>query len=841
MKKFAVILLSILCILPMTACSDEPVIDESRYSIVNGGFETGDLTGWTVESGKAFNDDNVTTKSTFSFEEDENHNEIAIGQTGNWHLYGKGFDDSVPNSFTGVLRSQNFILGGTGTISMKLAGGATRFEGENGAEKPVAERCYVGVYLAENDKMIAKQENTYFLKHTTSYINPSQYASHVYNTDNYYTYYLDLSDYLGQELYLRIVDNDTSYYYGYLSVDDIRTYSEEGEQTAGAVYDKVRVYQSEAEGTEYQIANGDFETGSLAGWTVTEGLAFSNAGVNASDVWWNEGITYNRDGDYHYGLYMPEATGRMRSSEFVLGGSGYVSFKLGGCMNQSLTYLRFMLVEDDGSATEIARFSNVKYKNFQFPYVANGMKLLNLVQYYADLSDFLGRRMYIEAVDENSSSDDLGCMTLDSVVTYWETRPTFMYDSEAYELKIEVEYEPESEYQLKNGTFETGDLTGWTMEGDIGEVSDASGWWAENFPYNKKGKYLFTGIDKESGTGTLTSDAFELGGSGWISFSLGGGGNPALCYVSVLDAQTGEELARFGNLLFNDQGTGSLNINSFLANMVSYKADLTALGIETGTLIRIRLTDKATSNWGLLTADSFITYYESADDVPQDAHLAENILPAPVEESEYQITNGGFETGDLKGWRVTSGEVSVNGAVSSAQTFWNEGLPYNATGLFHFDGWSANSIESDTYSLASETFTLGGSGFISFRLGGRTAVLRVYQEDGTLIAEYGNTMFSNANFPYVDQGCRLATMTTYVADLSEYIGKRLYVEICDVALGEGEDWGVAFFDDIVTYYETAPDVSQCFDTVELNATTSSDGVSQQYRIPWEIAVNRING
>ena len=40
MKKFAVILLSILCILPMTACSDEPVIDESRYSIVNGGFET---------------------------------------------------------------------------------------------------------------------------------------------------------------------------------------------------------------------------------------------------------------------------------------------------------------------------------------------------------------------------------------------------------------------------------------------------------------------------------------------------------------------------------------------------------------------------------------------------------------------------------------------------------------------------------------------------------------------------------------------------------------------------------------------------------------------------------
>ena len=627
MKKFACILLSIIFLFSFAACAEDEAADESVYSIVNGGFETGDLTGWTVESGNAFGEDNVTTRSTFRFEDDANHNELAIGQSGNWHLYGRGFDESIPYSFTGVLRSSDFILGGDGTISMKLAGGATRYKGEDGAEKPVGERCYVGVYLAESGRMIAKQENTYFLKHTTSYVNPSQYASHVYNTDNYYTYSLDLSAYIGQELFLRIVDNDRSYYYGYISVDDIRTYSEESEQAAGAVYDKVKVYETEAEGTEYQIANGGFETGSLAGWTVTEGLAFSNEGVNASDVWWNENITYDRDGEYHYGYYRPEATGRMRSSAFTLGGSGYVSFKLGGCMNNSLTYLRFLVLEEDGSETEVARFSNEKYKNFQFPYVENGLKLLNLVQYYADLSEFLGRRMVIEAVDENTSSDDLGCMTLDSVVTYYESRPTFMYSSEAYELKTESEYEPQSEYQVLNGTFETGDLTGWTMDGDIGEVSSDSGWWAENFPYNKNGRYLFTGIDRESGTGTLTSDAFTFGGSGWITFSLGGGGDPALCYLSVLDAETGAELARFANLLFTDNGTDGLNTTSFLANMISYKADLTACGIEPGTKIRLRITDNATSNWGLVTADSFITYYESADDVPQDAFTAKDILP----------------------------------------------------------------------------------------------------------------------------------------------------------------------------------------------------------------------
>ena len=210
MKRLLIFILCAVMVFGFSACKKEEKTDESRFSIVNGGFETGDLTGWTVETGNAFSEDNVTTKSTFSFEEDENHNQIAVNQSGNWHLYGKGFNDDIPNSFTGTLRSQNFILGGTGTISMKLAGGAIRYEGDNGAEKPVANRCYVGVYLAENDMMIAKQENEYFLKHTTSYVNPSQYASNVYNTDNYYTYYLDLSGYLGEEMYLRIVDNDTS-------------------------------------------------------------------------------------------------------------------------------------------------------------------------------------------------------------------------------------------------------------------------------------------------------------------------------------------------------------------------------------------------------------------------------------------------------------------------------------------------------------------------------------------------------------------------------------------------------------------------------------------------------
>ena len=808
-------LLVLAMLVPFVACGGKSdpggKTDDDKKTVaaapVNGGFESADLSGWTIEWGDAFDSDCVSSEKTFTFENDAQHQRLDIGQTGNWYLTGKGFHGKYAGARTGAIRSTVFTLAEDGIVSFKLAGGAPTV-GKGGPAKAATKLCYLAIYRASDDRMIGYQTNTYFVEHTEDYVNAAKYASGVYSTDNFNTYTLNLKEYAGEEVYIRIVDQDESYYYGYLAVDDIRIGATADAQTEGAFFTKARTAGEIPETSPNEIKNGGFETGDLSGWTIVEGDAFSDDGVNSESVWWNENITYSRDGNFHYGIYRPSATGVMRSSTFILGGSGYISFKLGGCSNPGRTYLRVMLKAKEGEDREVARFSNEQYRNFQFPYVANGMHLLNMVQYYTDLSAYLGETMYIEVVDRNDAADDLGCLTLDSVKTYWQEKPVF-YTSESYALTFESDVMPDSPYQVANGGFETGDLTGWTLSGEIGVVSDAWGWWAENLPYNKRGTYLFTGIAHEGGTGTLTSSPFTVSENGWITYLFGGGGDASRVYISVVDAESGEELARYANRYFHDEGLATINKGSNLANMVLYKADLSAYA---GRQVRLVVTDNATSGWGLVTVDSFRTYYRSAEQVPADAYTALDVLH--IDENEYQVKNGGFETGDLTGWTL-SGNI---GGASSAGDWWGEHISYNRDGEFFFNGWDGK--ESATGTLTSSAFTVGGSGFMTFRLGGgkNTDLCRlevVDAETGEVLARYGNTMFSDANFGSIvpgtsgnpanaaDAGVYLANMVLYKADLSAFLGRRVVLRLVDEATS---DWGLLFTDAFVTYYETSEGV-----------------------------------
>ena len=816
MRRKIITILCVLCALFLTlgifGCKDGEQKPQVAVGVLNGGFESANLSGWTVEYGNAFDDDCVASDKYFTFADDQNNNEISINHTGNWYLTGKGFHGKYSGARTGAIRSTEFVIPADGVISVKLAGGAlTVGKGTEAPFKAKEKLCYLGVYTAKDDMLIAIQTNEYFAEHTESYIIPGRYSAGVYNTDNFYEYTIDVKDYKGEKAYIRIVDNDDSWYYGYFAVDDIRIGQDALSQTEGAFFTKTKNFVQDVDApSKYEIKNGGFETGSLAGWTVLEGDAFSNEGVNSESVWWNENITYSRDGNYHYGKYLPSATGVMRSSEFELGGSGYVTFKLGGCADNTRTYIRFLIKQGE-DFVEVARYSNHKYWNSQFPYVPNGMHLLNMVQYYADLSAYIGETMVMEVVDQNTSGDDLACITLDSVKTYWEQKPLWI-DSESFLAVYDVDIMPESEYQVVNGGFETGDLTGWTLSGDkIGVVTNANGWWAENLPYNKKGAHLFSGIVDEgagvleSNKGTLTSSAFTVGGSGFITFMLGGGGNPLECYISIIDASTEVELLRFGNKAFRDLGLGLINNGSNLANMVWYKADLSAY---MGQELKIKVVDNGATSWGLLTVDSFVTYYKSSAGVPAKAILAVDIKPTELPDnplgydSEYQVLNGDFETGDLTGWTLekTSGATEI-GYVSGQDVYWRDSNnSYNKDGSYLFSGVEDvnGSYESGQGTLTSSTFKVGGTGFITFKLGGgynENCYIEIVKKNGTVIAKYHN------DNPDSNKG----TMFLYKADLSDYLNEEVFIRVVDNA---SEAWGCLAVDSFITYYELVGDLPE---------------------------------
>ena len=199
----------------------------------------------------------------------------------------------------------------------------------------------------------------------------------------------------------------------------------------------------------------------------------------------------------------------------------------------------------------------------------------------------------------------------------------------------------------------------------------------------------------------------------------------------------------------------------------------------------------------------------------------------------HSVANGGFEAGNLAGWTpLVDNWGRVEGhatGVISAATYWGENLPYNQAGNYHMDGWNNGIGEPEAWQLQSTNFVLSGSGFISVRMGGNAASVRVFLADGTEIGYYKQNRFADVSFPNVGPGNgSWADMGTYVMDLSAYIGQEMYIVLCDEG---GGPWAHAFFDEVVTYYETAPDYANLFDIVAQSVT------GEEVHFPWQLAEN----
>ena len=533
--------------------------------------------------------------------------------------------------------------------------------------------------------------------------------------------------------------------------------------------------------TACRLENGGFEDG-LDGWNKV-----GNIGDVSTDThywveeWENNGLGYafGIDGEKMFSAYAEgakeAAVGSLTSSTFTVGGSGFVTFKVGAMKDGNYVYID---VVDAETKQILARYYNGLWSE-----TTNELKSgCTLIPYKADLSSLMGKEVFFRISDNADSG--YGLFFLDSFITYYENEPDGFNNATPVSYGISGTI-----YDVFNGGFELGDVQGWWNSGTPGHVTDAEAFFS-GVAYGKDGTYLYSGVEDfgagnglEGNRGVLTSSAFEIGGTGYISFMLGGGGN-VLCYVQVIDSTTGEILARYRQVAMQD------------AVLIQYVADLSAY---IGRSARIQVVDQAASDWGCVSFDNAVTYYASADDLP------EGILASDVKgDIKYTVENGSFETGNLDGWTMNVTESGVHNTLgwvldTEIQASWYTGNGETKDGsfLFTFVKPDDTNCESSMGTLQSSSFTLKQNSFISFRFGGAGGVsnhgvfVELCRADGSVIARFYNDAEGKEN-------------TRMNAYYYQYTGTEVecFIRVVDSSTS---DYGCFVVDDFRVNLEAAPE------------------------------------
>lgn len=374
----------------------------------------------------------------------------------------------------------------------------------------------------------------------------------------------------------------------------------------------------------------------------------------------------------------------------------------------------------------------------------------------------------------------------------------------AYTLKIT----DTSAYRIENGTFDSG-LDRWTLGNPaLGDVNNDEYYWvgdnesADGYKFGNEGNF-FNAYAKnvEGAMGTLTSSPFKLGGSGRITYLLGGAKNADKVYLDIIEKDTGAILARYSNKLWQERTD---NVKSG-CKLIAYKADLSQ---HVGKTVYICVSDYGENDYGLFFLDSVETYYATADEIAQEFNEAEGVAhPDNIRTggavSKYQVYNGGFENG-LEGWSCVEG--ALPGMVTDASTYF-DGTSYEKVGTYVFtavEGRDADvhnpGLEYRKGTIRSEKFTLKANAWISFKLGGSnydTLGIRIVKTDGTVIARFQNTNVSSAG---------VGQLVQYKYHFNNAEEFECYIEIFDnEPNGEGErPWRLVVVDAIDTDLEAEP-------------------------------------
>ncbi len=362
---------------------------------------------------------------------------------------------------------------------------------------------------------------------------------------------------------------------------------------------------------------------------------------------------------------------------------------------------------------------------------------------------------------------------------------------------------------------------------------------------------FFRGETNEGWTGTITSTTWTQKNP-YITFTLGGNpydGENVVNYVQFLtrDSEGKEvEVGRVANLEFKDNELSNNMIVKYFEIPSSYESQL-----ETGLEMYCRLVDAKTGGFGFLNFGA-LRVSQTKNDVIKTISAHKNGLSrnsadeaarawtlSVYNKEEYaSFTNlsnfydvsDDFEEGyglTGYGWDTTyTADVDTEGtnthfdtAIANVSNHWNNNdLPFNKTGNYFFKGFYEGNegniqgfaaSDAPRYRLLSPSFKLGGTGFISVKMGGSTASLHVLNGDSSSGNYLQELAFIDKKEFKIDadasnvaiSGFNSCTMVRHIINLNAFKDQIICLGIADVG---NAGWGAVNFDELITYYPSNP-------------------------------------
>ena len=388
-----------------------------------------------------------------------------------------------------------------------------------------------------------------------------------------------------------------------------------------------------------------------------------------------------------------------------------------------------------------------------------------------------------------------------------------------------------------------------TYYGNVKADPLTSTFWGDR--YFNSPDYFYFGFDQnaEQWTGTITTREW-VQKKRYVTVLISGGINPEKNYINVYTKKSGQEnfeSFRITNSNFNNPYASC----NFIEKVITVPESISDEELAKGVTMKLEFVDNATKDYGFWCIGSLLanqTNYDVARSLSVHMNLLSqrtnndklarmhiiNLYNTNAEFTPFTsltLTDVGEDFED--GYGLTRlaydhryGTLTETPYFDKAICSWYEGnggahMPYNKTGDHFFKGFyeGDDSLyphsgfvfgDASIYRFLTPSFTLSGTGLVSFKGSQAGASLHVLNGDSTSenflqdLAYIDLKTFSDVGVIHEDinlQDKYILTMVRHVVNLEAFLGKKIILAIADISNG---GWGAANFDEIVTYYPTAP-------------------------------------